>query len=313
MADTLYQGFPKLAILYLMSIMYQVIVYLQLFSMINPIIVLRPSLAEASLVEYDDLHRAVLRELVYGLCRSNVLIQNTNIPQWMVFHSALCDTELTTTGVAFNPIIMATPTNYSTVYTTMLRVQEVGKELGFEHLPLFFYMGLLTKALEIQWANPDSLSGVALGDGGMHLIMSLFSDIGCLYEDAGLKNILIDSNVFAAGTVQQIMKGKDFDRALESYKMLEEVLLKRFFIQFNVWCEEKSFDVSHFTTELESLDIAFSLYLQKTNTIPNMIGRLEHIEELLNINILPLIEQFRSEGCQTSPTFNFGMIFCFMF
>jgi len=191
------------------------------FSMINPIIVLCPSLAEASLVEYDDLHRAVLRELVYGLCRSNVFIQNTNIPQWMVFHSALCDTELTTTGVAFNPIIMATPTNYSTVYTTMLRVQEVGKELGFEHLPLFFYMGLLTKALEIQWANPDSLSGVALGDGGMHLIMSLFSGIGCLYEDAGLKNILIDSNVFAAGTVQQIMKGKDFDRALESYKMLK--------------------------------------------------------------------------------------------
>ena len=175
MADTLYKGFPKLAILYLMSIMYQVIVYLQLFSMINPIIVLRPSLAEASLVEYDDLHRAVLRELVYGLCRSIVFIQNTNILQWMVFHSALCDTELTTTGVAFNPIIMATPTNYSTVYTTMLRVQEVGKELGFEHIPLFFYMGLLTKALEIQWANPDSLSGVALGDGGMHLIMSLLT------------------------------------------------------------------------------------------------------------------------------------------
>ena len=72
---------------------------------------------------------------------------------------------------------MATPTDYNTVYTTMLRIQEVGNELGFDHIPLFFDMGLLTKALEIQWANPDLLSKLILCDGGMHLIMSLFSGI----------------------------------------------------------------------------------------------------------------------------------------
>ena len=88
-----------------------------------------------------------------------------------------------------------------------------------------------------------------------------------MHEDAGLKNIFIDSNVFAAGTVQQIMKGKDFDRALESYKMLEEVLLKPFFLQFLSWCEKHSVNLpNELSTEIKDLDVVFSLYYNKSCT-----------------------------------------------
>ena len=66
---------------------------------------------------------------------------------------------------------MANPTDMSTVYTTLKRVKESINNLGLTYAPVFFDMGLLTKALEIVWANPDELSGVIPCEGGMHLLM----------------------------------------------------------------------------------------------------------------------------------------------
>ncbi len=85
--------------------------------------------------------------------------------------------------------------------------------LGFANTPIVFDMGLLTKALEITWAKPQQLEEVIPIEEGMHLLMSLFSDIGYLYGDAGLKQLFKEANIFAPNTVNNIMNGKDFDRA----------------------------------------------------------------------------------------------------
>ncbi len=97
--------------------------------------------------------------------------------------------DLEVTEVAINPIIMAPSTDYCTIYTTVLRVQEVTRELGFQKCPVFCDMGLLTKALEIVGAKPDVLPDVIPCDGRIHLALALFSGIGFLYSGAGLNNI----------------------------------------------------------------------------------------------------------------------------
>ena len=121
-------------------------------------------------------------ELTYGMCRSGAFVEEpSQVPHWMLFHSMLNPENDPVTTVAFNPILMAQPTNYSTLYTTLLRMQEVTDILGFKNIPVFFDMGLLTKVMEIKWAKPDILKSVIPCDGGMHLVMSLFSGIGYLY------------------------------------------------------------------------------------------------------------------------------------
>ena len=47
--------------------------------------------------------------------------------------------------------------------------------LGQSHCLTFFDMGLLTKALDLVWANSEELNGIILLEGGMHLLMSLFA------------------------------------------------------------------------------------------------------------------------------------------
>ena len=106
-----------------------------------------------------------------------------------------------------------------------MRLKESVNALGFPYMPVFFDMGFLPKALDSTWVCREELSGVIPCVGGMHLVMSIISGIGHLYGDAGLRNLLHETGVFAAGTVQQMLFGKYFDRDLCGLRLVDEALI----------------------------------------------------------------------------------------
>ena len=103
-------------------------------------------------------------------------------------------------------------------------------------------MGLLSKALEITW-GADDLDGVMPFEGGMHLLMSFLSGIGVLYGGARLEALLHESEVFAPATAHHLFTGKHFDRGLYALKLVDEVLSSRFYLQFQIWCEERDIPI----------------------------------------------------------------------
>ena len=120
-------------------------------------------------------------EMLYNVSRSRKLHDGVGspVPPWSVFHSSLTiNNPISVSTVSFNPIIMSNPTDLSTVYTTLKRAKESMKLLGQNDVPIFFDMGLLTKALKITWARPHEFADVIPCEGGMHLLMSVFSAIG---------------------------------------------------------------------------------------------------------------------------------------
>lgn len=200
-------------------------------------------------VTIDEIHPkkdesvldAEATETVYNMLRSGTFFENANytsIKHWGQFHAIVGSNKRPTqvSNIAFNPILLAPPNEPATVYTTLKRVKATAEELGQSHIPIFFDMGLLWKALEITWAYPQELSGVIPCEGGMHFLMSVFSGIGYIYADAGLSSLLHESEVFAAGSVQQMLSGKQFDRTVYAIKLVDEVLHSRFFLQFHNWC-----------------------------------------------------------------------------
>ena len=170
-------------------------------------------------------------EIVYNITRSNIWHdqqEGSVIPPWGSFHAALDKTNpQSVSNVSFNPIIMANPTDHKTIYTTLMSLKYSVNALGQKHVPVFFDMGLMMKALEVKWAHPKELDGVILCDGGMHFVMCVISAIGYLYGDAGLKKLLHESGVFAAGSVAKMLAGKDFDRAVYALKLVDEALSAR--------------------------------------------------------------------------------------
>ena len=146
-----------------------------------------------------------------------------------------------------------------TLYTLFSNGQKQINALGQSVCPIVFDMGLLgllAKALEVVWARPEELSGVIPLEGGMHFMMSLFGGIGYIYGDAGLKGMMVESDVFAKLTAEHILSGKYFDRALRAILIIDEVLSRRFFLQFVQWAKESSHQISPVLLEkLDGLDI----------------------------------------------------------
>ena len=126
----------------------------------------------------------------------------------------------------------------------------------------------------------------------MHFLMSAFAGIGFLYGDAGLKHLLYESDVYAKGTADQILAGKDYDRAMRALIMVDEALQRRFFMQFKALVIKSGKEIPDSVSEI----------------ISKMSECLYSVDEeafsLLEQAIVPLIEEFRNEGRQI-PLFQF--------
>ena len=90
---------------------------------------------------------------------------------------------------------MSSPTEVSTVYTTLRRAKEQVNALGQNICPIVFDMSLLSKALEVVWAKPKDFEGAVPLEGGMHFLMNCFAGIGYVYGELGFKELLYESDV----------------------------------------------------------------------------------------------------------------------
>jgi hypothetical protein len=234
-----------------------------------------PSMDDIKPASNDDSYKsAKAAEIIYCLARSGECHERANVkqlPPWGSFQVTLSKsiTKVGHSKVAFSPIIMAPPSDGATVYTTLRRAKEAVNLLGFEHIPIVSDMGLLSKAVEITWSHPrEGESGCALQHSrfcqrsshprelaGVICISSWLCLEALECCDAGLQSLLHESGVFAAGTAQHILSGKDFDRAMRGLRIVDEALLILFFRMFTIWCEksQKSVPVvfSNLLLELE--------------------------------------------------------------
>ena len=203
--------------------------YTKPFTRPEPFLDPSAQLKELYCPEPNNAKEMRLKEVLYHLGRDC-------LPPWTVFQAHVKRSVLLDQAdVVFNPVIMSPPSDFSTIYRTLMRVKEQMYAIGQTVCPIYFDMGLLSKALVIVWANPSEFYGVIPLEGGMHFMMSLFGGIGHIYGDAGLKDLLVESGVFAKLTAGHILSGKDFDRALRACIMIDEVLNRRFYLQFNNW------------------------------------------------------------------------------
>ena len=80
--------------------------------------------------------------------------------------------------------------------------------------------------------------------------------IGKTWGDAGLKNILVDSDIYAACTVEHMLNGKEFKQAFRALMMAYEALSSLYLQHFFIWSKE-NLD--------RGLDRSNDLHLQVTN------------------------------------------------
>jgi hypothetical protein len=146
------------------------------------------------------------------------------IPFWTGYNSSLSEYRPEYSVVSYAPIVDAKPSDMSMVYTTMRRCQEMTKSLGQAYSIQTFDQQLYAIAKQVEWAKQDTFKTHILRLGGFHTMSCFVASISKLWGDGGLKDLLIESSVYAAGSVEQMMTGKKFNRAVRALTLVYEAL-----------------------------------------------------------------------------------------
>ena len=125
--------------------------------------------------------------------------------------------------------------------------------------------------------------------------MTAFAEIGYLYSDAGLLNLLHESGVYAPGTAQQILSGRDFDRALRAFRLIDEALPLGLSRSFKEWCVKQAQVINRETHEAVQKIVQAVKKEDNVHTVvdENVSAIAEYMEHLL--------KEFRTAGRAASP------------
>ena len=94
--------------------------------------------------------------------------------------------------------------------------------------------------------------------GGFHLIMMLLGVIGTRFGDAGLRELAIESDAIAEGSIERVLNGKNYNRSLCLHKIFYEALMIFLLNSFENSLSDNAELVERQKTLIEELKLAIS-------------------------------------------------------
>ena len=132
----------------------------------------------------------------------------------------------------------------------------------------------------------------------------VISALGKIWATAGLRDLLVDSGVYAGCTLDQILQGKQFNRGVRAYTLAYEALTALYFHAFFQWGSNEDGVANvdeRFWQELADTHAAFNNH--------NNAVDLSKLSILFREQLSPLFTAFREFYCKYSPTFRFWEMF----
>ncbi|CAG9760430.1 unnamed protein product [Ceutorhynchus assimilis] len=206
---------------------------------------------------------------------------------WSSYNNILSDNEIVVSDIFYLPFLNNPATEYDTIYTSMIRLLQLAKELDQNHIVITADLAIYSKAREILWNDPPELKGsVTLMLGGMHLNMAYIASIGYIFGDGGLTTMLTETDVYAEATCKLMMEGKQYSRAIRGLTLAADALFRLFFKSLEHWFnnpESNKFLTQELNTSIEDLrnefrshkydKHKFDKFLEKIETLQNIIRR----------------------------------------
>jgi len=124
----------------------------------------------------------------------------------------------------------------TTVYTTMKRCVEMCTKAGQQHAIQTFDQQLYAIA-QVKWSNTEEFKYQILHLGGFHMLSCFIACIGKLWSDGGLSDLLVESRIYASCTVEQMLSGKQFNRAVRALTLASKSLMSLWLSICFDWCD----------------------------------------------------------------------------
>lgn len=112
----------------------------------------------------------------------------------------------------------------STVNEVLTQVLKIKESLGLKEIVCVFDQALHAKAADITWKHPDKFQPIILRMGVFHNICNFLGIIGKRFLDAGLRDLAVESEVIAEGSVDRVLNGQLYNRGVRLHKLLYEAV-----------------------------------------------------------------------------------------
>lgn len=155
------------------------------------------------------------------------------IPGWTGFNIKVRDRVVVVEStISYSDTIDSPATDLKTAYEVLSRGCEIKNRLQLSAFVCVFDQAFYAKAMEVYWKHKELFKGIVIIMGGFHLLLMLLGVIGSRFGDAGLREIAVQSDVVAEGSVDKSLNGKQYNRAVRLHKCVYEALMRLLLKEF---------------------------------------------------------------------------------
>ena len=157
---------------------------------------------------------------------------------WTGFNLSVREQPVSKDNVGYLPTVDAPATDMDTVHEVLVRSLKIKDSLRLQSIVVVFDQALYAKATEIQWKHSEKFKDLVLRMGVFHTTCTLLSIVGKRFQDAGLRDLCVESGVIAEGSVSGVLDGRRYNRAVRCHKLMYEALMRLAWKGFQSWVEE---------------------------------------------------------------------------
>lgn len=146
------------------------------------------------------------------------------MPEWTGFNIKVRDRVVVVEStISYLDTIDSPATDLKTAYEVLSRGCEIKDRMQLNAVVCVFDQAFYAKAMEVYWKRKELFVGLVIMMRGFHLFLMLLGVIGSRFGDAGLRELAVQSDVVAEGSVDKALNGKQYNRAVRLHKCGYEV------------------------------------------------------------------------------------------
>ena len=120
--------------------------------------------------------------------------------------------------------VFAPVTENATVQHILKLSRQASREVHQQYTVVTFDLAVSKKAYSFVWQSPGEFNDVIVHMGSFHLTCPFMGALGKKMRCSGLEEVLIESGICASGSIEQVLTGKRYNRALRVHKVVYEAL-----------------------------------------------------------------------------------------
>ena len=233
-----------------------------------------------------DLTWALLRQIPRGIFPLPLGAVDTNtqvVPFWTGYNSMIAQDTCTSVMVTAYPrIIEAPPSDMSTVYTTLRRGKDLAGKCGQDFHIHTFDQQLYAIAQTVKLSKKEEFPNTVLRLGGFHNLSTFIACIGKIWGDAGLKDMLANSETYATATAESMLDGRQFHRAVRGLTLVYEAMIHILVTNCLKWLEEGgiSAELDGVIKQLYAVPRSFTNVVSRERDQSDFRGRADTVASL---------------------------------